>query len=137
MPPSNDIKIPAYYVDHKVGLELYYQLEKMAGVPLATIPTFDHSHLTTRISVRIALLPADNIKPTAWELTLLVMLILLGTSIIFSGTFYISFKSICKTLIIFINSGHAFLHIQEKQASSRNGRTSSNHSSSSICITYG
>lgn len=57
----------------------------MAGVPLATIPTFDNSPLTTRISVRIALMPADNIKPTAWELTLLVMLILLGTSIMFSG----------------------------------------------------
>jgi hypothetical protein len=68
-----------------VGLELYHQLQKMAAVPLATIPTFDNTHLTTRISVKISLMPADNIKPTAWELTLLVMLILLGTSIIFSG----------------------------------------------------
>jgi hypothetical protein len=57
----------------------------MAGVPLHTIPTYDHVNLTTRISVRISLMPPDNIKATAWELTLLVMLVLLGTSIFFSG----------------------------------------------------
>lgn len=59
----------------------------MAGVPVATIATWDKSHLTTRISVMVSLMPADNIKATAWELTLLVMLILLGTSIVFSGNF--------------------------------------------------
>jgi hypothetical protein len=69
-------------------MELYHQLEKMAGVPTAIIPTNDGSNLTTRISVRIRLFPADNINPTAWELTLLVMIVILATSILFSGTVY-------------------------------------------------
>lgn len=85
MPSDNNIKIPAYYVDHSVGLELTHQLEKMAGVPTARIATNDGSNLTTRISVRIQLFPADNVKPAAWELTLLVMIVILATSIIFSG----------------------------------------------------
>ncbi|KAI8061387.1 hypothetical protein BDF21DRAFT_403177 [Thamnidium elegans] len=84
VPPDSEITIPVYYVDHKIGLALYYQLQKMAGVPVATIATWDSSHLTTRISVMVSLMPSDNTKATAWELTLLVMLILLGTSIVFS-----------------------------------------------------
>ncbi|KAI8891072.1 hypothetical protein K501DRAFT_146543, partial [Backusella circina FSU 941] len=82
--PDSGIEIPAYYVDHTVGDELIFQLKKMAGVPTAKIATFDNSNLTTRISVRVALMPADDVKPTAWELTLLVVLVILGTSIVFS-----------------------------------------------------
>jgi hypothetical protein len=85
VPPKSDITIPAYYVDHSVGLELYHQLEKMAGVPIHYIPVNDGTNLTTRISVRVSLMPAGNVKPVAWEYTLLVMLIILGTGIIFSG----------------------------------------------------
>lgn len=84
VPPDSGILIPAYYVNQTIGLELIHQLEKMAGVPLHTIPTYDGVNLTTRITVRISLMPPDNIKPTAWELTLLVMLVLLGTSVFFS-----------------------------------------------------
>lgn len=85
MPLESGITIPAYYVDHSVGVELYHQLEKMAGVPIHNMPVNDGSNLTTRISVRVSLMPADNVKPVAWEYTLLVMIVILGTSIIFSG----------------------------------------------------
>lgn len=61
----------------------------MASVPTHRIPTNDGTNLTTRISVHIQLLPADNIKPAAWELTLLVMIVILATSILFSGTHFI------------------------------------------------
>jgi hypothetical protein len=81
---------------------LYHQLEKMAGVPIATIPTFDNSNLTERISVRIVLMPAGNVKSTAWEITLLVMLALLGASILFAGKSY-KYTEKSMMLLIVIN----------------------------------
>lgn len=84
VPVENNLKIPAYHVDHSVGQELYFQLEKMAGVPDAPIPM---TNLTTRIAVRVQLFPVDHLQPTAWELTLLVMIVILGTSVLFSGIY--------------------------------------------------
>ncbi|KAK4516711.1 uncharacterized protein ATC70_011689 [Mucor velutinosus] len=89
VPPESGITIPAYYADHSVGLELYHQLEKMAGVPIHKMSVNDNSNLTTKITVRVSLMPADNIKPVAWEYTLLVMLVILGTSIVFSVLMHI------------------------------------------------
>ncbi|KAF1799152.1 hypothetical protein V8B55DRAFT_1519092 [Mucor lusitanicus] len=89
VPPESGITIPAYYADHSVGLELYHQLEKMAGVPIHKMPVNDNSNLTTKITVRVSLMPADNIKPVAWEYTLLVMIVILGTSILFSVLMHI------------------------------------------------
>ncbi|KAL7318585.1 hypothetical protein PS15m_001808 [Mucor circinelloides] len=89
VPPESGITIPAYYADHSVGLELYHQLEKMAGVPVHKMPVNDNSNLTTKITVRVSLMPADNIKPVAWEYTLLVMIVILGTSILFSVLMHI------------------------------------------------
>ncbi|CEP13640.1 hypothetical protein [Parasitella parasitica] len=87
VPPESGLTIPAYYAEHGVGVELYHQLEKMAGVPIHKMPVNDGSNLTTRIAVRVSLMPADNVKPVAWEYTLLVMIVILGTSIFFSGKF--------------------------------------------------
>lgn len=101
--PDHGIEIPAYYVDHTVGEELLFQLKKMAGVPTAKISTFDNSNLTTRISVRVALMPADDVKPTAWELTLLVVLVILGTSIIFSGKIQTMASSYTTFLLIHLS----------------------------------
>jgi hypothetical protein len=119
VPLESGITIPAYYVDYSVGVELYHQLEKMAGVPIATIPAFDNVNLTTRISVHIALMPADNVKPCAWELTLLVMLILLGTSIFFSGEVVICMYKYKRINRISTNSAYAILHVEKESASSK------------------
>lgn len=90
----------------------------MAGVPIAKIPTA--IDLTTRISVRVLLFPADNLQPTAWELTLLVMIVILGTSILFSGI-----KTIRKGGKRFIKkngliSVYAYLYVEERKSTSRN-----------------
>ncbi|KAI8047579.1 uncharacterized protein B0P05DRAFT_565678 [Gilbertella persicaria] len=71
------IKIPAYNVDANLGA----QLEKIVSLPQTN---------TSRIAVvRVTLIPARNTHATAWELTLLVMIVILGTSVIFSVAMHI------------------------------------------------
>jgi hypothetical protein len=63
IPVGNSIKIPAYYADHSTGVEIYHRLEFMISILLTTLAsTSDGVHLTAGIFVRVALLPAKNIK---------------------------------------------------------------------------
>ncbi|KAI8362802.1 hypothetical protein BD560DRAFT_437086 [Blakeslea trispora] len=80
---GSSIKIPAYYVNHNTGTELYEELIK--------IPSFSLNQ--TRVpAIQITLMPPLNVNPTAWELTLLTMIVLLGTSLLFSVLMHIYMK---------------------------------------------
>ncbi|OBZ87774.1 Receptor y region, transmembrane domain- and RING domain-containing protein 2 [Choanephora cucurbitarum] len=79
----NNIKIPAYYVNHNTGTELYDEL--------LNIPIFSQNQ-TSVPAVRITLMPPLNVNPTAWELTLITMIVILGTSLLFSVIMHIYMK---------------------------------------------
>jgi hypothetical protein len=111
IPIGSGIKIPAYYVDHSVGLDLYHQLEQMASVPIVTIPANKGMHVTACVSVRVSLLPAENVKPLPWELTLLVMIVILGVSAIFSGTFCFLRRRKRSQIYTYLSNNLVVMHI--------------------------
>ncbi|KAI8380533.1 hypothetical protein EDC96DRAFT_582586 [Choanephora cucurbitarum] len=80
---GNNIKIPAYYVTRNTGAELYDEL--------LNIPIFSQNQ-TSVPAVRITLMPPLNTNPTAWELTLVIMIVILGTSVLFSVIMHIYMK---------------------------------------------
>ncbi|KAI9366491.1 hypothetical protein BD770DRAFT_450677 [Pilaira anomala] len=84
VPLESAITIPVYYVDYNVGTELYKRLEEKAALPLRKMQNKSQTEVMSRLAVLVSLMPATNIKNTAWELTLFVMLILLGACILFS-----------------------------------------------------
>lgn len=72
---AGTIKIPAYYVDNSVGLDL---LEKLRTYDLDI-------NASVRIMVRVTMYPPQNSVPGAWEFTLIVVVVLLAISFLTSG----------------------------------------------------
>lgn len=70
-----------YFVDYRTGEELYEKIILYKNIPSSSVGTT----MSVKPFVRVLLLPAASGGINAWEVTLLVVSVLLVTSFLASG----------------------------------------------------
>ncbi|KAL1923273.1 uncharacterized protein VTP21DRAFT_8253 [Calcarisporiella thermophila] len=74
------VDIPAFYVDKEIGLDLLQLLEIYTGFNNTPNMTLNHSESGQPRRVRVVLAPFIQQSPGMWELTLIIVIILLSVS---------------------------------------------------------
>ncbi|ORX43864.1 hypothetical protein DM01DRAFT_1340620 [Hesseltinella vesiculosa] len=88
LPSNASLTLPTFYVPNSVGQQLLSQIQHFQQLA-ETVVSSGSANVTAKQVVRVLLLPASAGQPNPWEITLLIMIVILSIGFFASVSMYV------------------------------------------------